>query len=1015
MILKKHYKIVYALIIIFSMVFASLTLVYIKDYIGYAGYKINATAGYIHQIHIHGIRRDTGWAGFYGFVIISPSNNQTHWPYEIDKNDYYKTYRYDLFFRIHASTGYDMYASTVNQSQLNVSISNLPVPASFSDINNFMGVNSTNEFSADNTFNDTMSVNFGGSTISNIPAIHTYPLNSSFKVGALKDSSGQLFFVVDTEDYETGFTGTLINYQMMLPLTVNKSALRGWSMQNNLTYYFFPDPISDPLFNDTITKKGLLKGYVTALNTGNPLDSVLIKVSGSYTSTNGSGYYSVLVYTGNHTVVATKTGYRQYIDDVVVSENGTWKNISMEPDFGGEQYNAEIFGYVFKNTSRCRLNFSLANCTVQNVTISAGGGSGLSNATGQYTFPLSNGTHQIIAVHTSYRTFISTVTVNRFESKEYNITLNSAYTGGEISDAYLEGYVHDRRDNSTVEDAMVAAGGGSDMTNSSGYYKFPVTASQNMAVMAIKSGFAAYLDYVNISPEDTLTHNITLYPLSGEDTPKDWGTVYGYVKENLSLSPIEDAYVIINETAKKTDPNGFYNISPDAGSNLDFAVFKYGYVPYFTNISVIGYTSQNINITLSRVYYPQQNGTVTGYVYEEGSTIPIVNATVIVGNYITYSDSDGNFSIDVPESGFYYIIGLKDGYLASVGNLTGNNSVRAGETVNHTIYMESIPTDQAYVAPSKTEDYTSTRREEQVAISKAEMEQPSPMDIFVSINEIIKKVKRGNYIDDSFSIYNFKDEAIRLTMQLEGKVSPSIQLEKEEIVIPPNTTQSIRFRILGNQEEGVYYGSVKIRGDYSYNIPVALTITEDIDIPVKTLLMRLSTLKKTAYIGYDLKYGLDLINLLVGRSYDVKLNFTISDINRTNITNIGTHELNIQTFSSLIRTFRINKDFVPGDYILSAKADYLGLESSTETFFTIAYPLHQYRVFGFLPLWILALIAGIILVGLATFLIIKHEMEKRKRFHAKVDYKEVPKEGPRSIFVGKIAETNRKAYFDMDV
>ena len=42
------------------------------------------------------------------------------------------------------------------------------------------------------------------------------------------------------------------------------------------------------------------------------------------------------------------------------------------------------------------------------------------------------------------------------------------------------------------------------------------------------------------------------------------------------------------------------------------------------------------------------------------------------------------------------------------------------------------------------------------------------------------------------------------------------------------------------------------------------------------------------------------------------------------------------------------------------------------------------------------------------------QIEANKRFHVKVEYDKLPQPGDRSLTVGRIAETDKKAYFDMD-
>ena len=47
-------------------------------------------------------------------------------------------------------------------------------------------------------------------------------------------------------------------------------------------------------------------------------------------------------------------------------------------------------------------------------------------------------------------------------------------------------------------------------------------------------------------------------------------------------------------------------------------------------------------------------------------------------------------------------------------------------------------------------------------------------------------------------------------------------------------------------------------------------------------------------------------------------------------------------------------------------------------------------------------------------IVIRKYMQSKKKYSFKLELSELPKPGPRSAFVGKIAETDHKTYFDLE-
>ena len=76
-------------------------------------------------------------------------------------------------------------------------------------------------------------------------------------------------------------------------------------------------------------------------------------------------------------------------------------------------------------------------------------------------------------------------------------------------------------------------------------------------------------------------------------------------------------------------------------------------------------------------------------------------------------------------------------------------------------------------------------------------------------------------------------------------------------------------------------------------------------------------------------------------------------------------------------------------------------------------PFYKYQVFG-LPLWEWGLFVLLLALMVMAYLLYKKKQEAKKKFHLKVEYDQLPKPGPRSAFVGKIAETDHRTYFDLE-
>ena len=212
-------------------------------------------------------------------------------------------------------------------------------------------------------------------------------------------------------------------------------------------------------------------------------------------------------------------------------------------------------------------------------------------------------------------------------------------------------------------------------------------------------------------------------------------------------------------------------------------------------------------------------------------------------------------------------------------------------------------------------------------------EEPRALEIYTSLDAIKKKVRQGSFAEESMTIYNFKNIPTHLTFSVSGSVAPYVKLSMEDAIIQPNASAKLNIRLLGDGVPGLYTGILKLDGDFQALVPIELTIIKEGKIPVEALIIKIDTLQQEAYRGQEFRYKVDLINLLSGTEFDVHLNFTLYDVNRTTIIPLGEQTTSVPTFISIIRKAALPSDVPLGDYILAVDAKYVGFSANANTLF----------------------------------------------------------------------------------
>ncbi|MBN1157154.1 carboxypeptidase regulatory-like domain-containing protein, partial [Candidatus Woesearchaeota archaeon] len=494
------------------------------------------------------------------------------------------------------------------------------------------------------------------------------------------------------------------------------------------------------------------------------------------------------------------------------------------------------------------------------------------------------------------------------------------------------------------------------------------------------------------------------------------GTIKGTVLDSNNLTPVEGVVVSIDSALLVTNSSGEYEGGASEGTWMLIGV-KEGYESHIAhNITITTSNTTEYNFTMEPIGAGEMisNATIWGYVKENITGLVIPNATVAANGMVATTNESGYYSL-ITQAGRTTIVSYRDGYTSHVGNFTlANNEVKrydinltklelpgAGPGAGIGLGVGLGAGLGAGMGPGQ-----GAGKGPGLGVGtgkKVIVEKPGYMDYFLNIAAIKKKVTQGSFAEETLMVHNFKENTIEVEVDVDGAVRPMVKIDKSNIVVASNETETFTVTLLGINETGIYTGNLIFTGDINTTVPIELTILPKEKLPINALILKVTTKDNIVYRGSLFTYRVDLRNLLTDKIYDVDLRYKVISLNSTKITEIGQTKTRLHTFTSLTESYRIPDDFELGKYTLLAEAYYLNMTASNTVDFEVRQRFYNYSVLGIMPLWLLALILLVIAIIVFLFFFIKRYLESKKRFHVKVEYDLLPKEGTRSIFVGKIA------------
>jgi len=673
------------------------------------------------------------------------------------------------------------------------------------------------------------------------------------------------------------------------------------------------------------------------------------------------------------------------------------------PDVGGGIFsNGTVVGYIDNTTD-----------FLPGVFVSVNGVVVQSNGTGFYNATVAEGNHNLLGTIIEYDLHISNVTVNASNTTVHNFTMTLSSTGINGS---VAGNVTDSTTSLPIPNVSMTISGNINNTNDSGAYALIAPAGTHL-LGAFIAGYDVGVVNTTITEGVTTFENFSLSPTSAFQL--DNGTFFGNITDNTTGLALANVTVSVAGVNVLSNGTGFYNITAVQGVHNLVAVVI-GYEPATEEITILPSVATALNLSLnpfSQLENPA-NGSLTGTVTVNSSTAPISNATVSLAGQVVLSNTSGAYFVDIP-SGVHNIIAIKTGFDNFIGNVTVTPN-------NLTFFNISMITAEVPgtgvgpgvgpgIGPGVDAGRSDGEVDQIIAPVIPQIEQPiEALEFEISIKRILRKIKVGNFLQIPIGIKNNKDGSLAVEVSVTGEVETMITLDKDSFIIPAKGSEEFQVTIFG-LDLGVFNGTIRLTGDVDQEITVDILVFDKERQPIEALLLKLSLLDASINQGGELKYRIDLQNLLRDEEYLVVLTQQFVSVTTNESYIIGEDTLIIQSSSTLIKDVRIDRSVPPGQYQLQVKAEFIGFESIHTALFELQVPLYARSIFGVLPVWGLMAILLVFSGGTFGVAYYRRQQRKKKRYAIKVDYSQLPKEGPRSAYVGKVAETNKKVYFDIDV
>ncbi len=312
----------------------------------------------------------------------------------------------------------------------------------------------------------------------------------------------------------------------------------------------------------------------------------------------------------------------------------------------------------------------------------------------------------------------------------------------------VEGHVYDSVTQEPAEDCWINAFDGINWfdtgVDDDGYYQLPLPDGTYEVYAQGEMYYQQIVPDVVIE-DDMITMDFYLDPISFD------GELWGIVYETGTTNPIEGVQIWVFSdpyyTSAVTNQDGYYHVDLPNGTYMLVAWHANYYGVHIEDI-VINYNIVQQDFEMEPVIF---DGSLSGHVYEAGTTNPIINASISIWSETYWnginSDGTGYYYFDLP-NGMYSLDCWKEGYIGyHTDDIVINN-----DNVVFDIYMiPDVDADDELILP--------------VSILSQNYPNPFNPETTISFNISRKDAKHAK-----IEIYNLKGQQVK-TLECGNRVT----------------------------------------------------------------------------------------------------------------------------------------------------------------------------------------------------------------------------------------------------
>ncbi|MFH7880729.1 MAG: DUF87 domain-containing protein, partial [Candidatus Aenigmatarchaeota archaeon] len=274
----------------------------------------------------------------------------------------------------------------------------------------------------------------------------------------------------------------------------------------------------------------------------------------------------------------------------------------------------------------------------------------------------------------------------------------------------------------------------------------------------------------------------------------------------------------------------------------------------------------------------------------------------------------------------------------------------------------------------------------------------------------------------SVDVTNHLENDVEVSISIEGPAASIVTSQTPKLYVNARSLASATFRVFASTSiaPGIYTGNIVLQsGNITHRLPVTIKVNPVIEplLDVKTKI-----LTKTVGPGKDLLFEVTLINMGQTPSVeDITVTYTVRTLNEPyKIIAQSKETLAVVNTLTYTRKITIPENTPQDSYLLIVNASYWygkKYAMAADSFEVSELPAPVLMLKAIFTNWLTYLILTVMLpigyVGMRLYGIYRMKQLAKKRYVAPIDFKALPQPGPNSIEVGKIAETDVKAYIDM--